>query len=234
MQPCAVQYKTIVSTHNCHRPGIYSEYLHALLSLAHINYTIFPVYINSETNVTWGAYIKDTNWYDGILGQLKDDYDLLLSPYSVTTLENGATLLSWYFPEGNAGLSMVYRRQLFNFWKEASWPLRVFDISLWGVQIGVFLVGAIALSLSRYVVKKFVMYENNRRASLTSFDGKQGAAALTEGLFHYYAVMISGQGDWETVGKVNEGQKIRSHMQILYVILGLAVIFGSFLYEGLK
>ncbi len=204
-----------------------------MLLLAHINYTILPVYINSETNFTWGIFINSTNWYDGLLGQLKDDYDLILSPYSKSAIENGDALLSWFIPAGAAGLSMVYRKQSTNFWKEASWPLRVFDMQLWGLQIGVFIIGAIALTLSRYVVKKFVIYEMKRSASLSHLGNRWRAKVFSDRLFHYYAVMV-GQGNWENFGRTEGGHKIRTHMNILYIILALSVMFGAFLYEGLK
>ncbi len=106
-------------------------------------------------------------------------------------------------------------------------------MQLWGLQIGVFIIGAIALTLSRYVVKKFVIYEMKRSASLSHLGNRWRAKVFSDRLFHYYAVMV-GQGNWENFGRTEGGHKIRTHMNILYIILALSVMFGAFLYEGLK
>jgi hypothetical protein len=183
---------------DCPRPGIYSEYMHAILGLAHINYTIVQSYINLTVNMTWGAYVEDIDWFDGLLGELKDNLDLIVSPYSVSDPER-ARLLLWLVPGGAAGLSVVYQQETTSFWKQTSWPLRVFSIDLWALQFASFLVGVLALTLSRYFIRRYVMYEVQRRSSMfidTYVNPDEGTSSMfAAGLFHYYAVMVA-QG-WE-------------------------------------
>jgi hypothetical protein len=65
---CAIIHSTIRPIDNCRRPGIYAEYLSAILSLARINYTLHPIVIGMN-GTTWGNYVKELDWFDGVLGE---------------------------------------------------------------------------------------------------------------------------------------------------------------------
>src|SRR5690242_19660673 len=104
---CAVEYKTLIPIPECPRPGWYAEFMHAALALAHINYTLIQTFFDFENGTTtWGSYVEDIDYFDGELGKLKDQYDMILSPYTLPDA-NRERLLLWFVPGGSASLATV-------------------------------------------------------------------------------------------------------------------------------
>jgi hypothetical protein len=122
------------------------------------------------------------------------------------------------------------RKQIPSLWKDATRPLTVFDTILWSTQLAIFVVGACALTLSRYLLRKYIM--TRMHVAQTPIEHiKSTTKIFGDSLFQYYAVVVA-QGSWEGLGHKNHDGKMRNHVNILHVVLGVTLIFGSCLYQG--
>ena len=75
--------------------GVYAEFAYALLHLAHINYTLIPVYLYDTVNgtVSFGNYDNNTDWFTGELGKLGKFYDMIITAWTLPNVKRQEKLL---------------------------------------------------------------------------------------------------------------------------------------------
>jgi hypothetical protein len=231
--------------------GVFAEFAYAVLFLARINYTLIPVFVHDTVNgtVSFGGYDNNTDWFSGEMGKMGIYYDMIITAWTLPNVNRQKKLLffepgearlllfGWitivffYYTGGKTLLTVVHRRrQIPSLWKDATRPLTVFDTILWSTQLAIFIVGVVALTISRYYLRKYVMsrmhIEQSRREHI-----RATTQIFGDSLFQYYSVVVA-QGSWEGLGHHNHDGKMRNHVNILHVVLGVTLIFGSCLYQG--
>jgi hypothetical protein len=99
---------------------------------------------------------------------------------------------------------------------------------LWTTELVVFIVGVIALAISCYYLRKYFM-TNGTQSTVENV--RNAVRTFGDSLFQYYSVILA-QGSWKSMGHVNVEGHMRNHINILHVVLGVTLIFGSCLYQG--
>jgi hypothetical protein len=112
---CAVTYNTLTPTENCRKPGlfknillclivissnnitgVFAEFAFAVLSLAHINYTLIAVDIHNASSgfVSFDSgYDNNTDWFKGEMGKMGTKYDMIVTAWTLPNVKRQEKLL---------------------------------------------------------------------------------------------------------------------------------------------